>query len=242
MPTPDIDFEEYVINDELPEPRKTQNWIAWMKGLISQLVRLNFIFNSYRKGSTANYWDSSISYTLNQDVIYKYSVYKSLSDGNLNNIPDLESSFGVWQKVQDIFIGVEERARYTSSKICLEWVLNRYFFKELDDNGFVGFVQPDDPITPTNSSIYISYQVEQYPSFLVGLTESESHYVGSISSTGWVSEVEDFASITSYQFLVNIPSAVYTSINSDSDIADKVVREFLDKYVASGIYYDIVTY
>lgn len=239
MPTPYIDFDQFAI-EALPEPKRIPKFIAWTQGLLSQMTRLNFIFDSFRDGSVATYFDPLVSYSLNQDVIYLYKVYKSLSGGNLGNTPDISPD--EWQLVQDIFIGAEERCRYTSGKLCLEWALNRYFYKELDDNGFPGFVQPDDPITPTDSSIFISYIDVEFPSFLVGIDESESSYIGSDGSTGWVTLSEDFTAESSYRFSVNIPALVYASINSNSDIADTIIKEFLGKYLAVGIFYDIVTY
>lgn len=239
MQTPVVDFNALVL-EQLPPNKRTPYWEQWMKALVSQIVRLYGILYSFVYGNISAYYDAGTSYGFDNEVLYNYQIYKSLVNNNIGNTPDMSPNS--WQLVLRNFIGISERARYCCRTINLEWALNRYFKYQLSTNGYVGFVQPDDPVTPTNSSIYITTFVNPFPSFLIGDDELGSDQIGNDFSTGWITDDEIFTTQSSYLFIVHIPVTVYASINADPVIAEKIVRRFLDKYVISGIYYNIETY
>lgn len=237
--TPLIDFNQTAVN-LLPPSKRKPFWIAWIQGISSQAVRLNWIFYKFMYGNDASYWDGATSYSLDDEVTFNYKVYKSLTSSNLNNNPE-SSSFN-WELIASTFIGTIERFQYNSQKIVMEYALNRYFQKQLTDNGFVGFIQPNSPTTPTPSDIYITNISPAWTSFVsfTTVTNSSASYTNRASAASFTNTT--FTGATSYQFAVNIPSTVYSSINSDPLIAESVVRGFLDKLVPSGIFYSIITY
>jgi hypothetical protein len=239
MATPQIDFYNAVV-ELLPPEKRLKKFMAWIRGLTSQMVRLYDIFYRYLWGSFSLAYSSSTSYAVDAEIIYKYKVYKSLVSSNLANTPDVSPN--QWLLILNSFIGVYERSKIVPQKLVLEYILNRYFFKELTDNSFVGFVQPNSATSPTNSSIYISNVVPTYPTYLVGIDESSSDSVFDSGSTGYVTTAEVYSAASSYLFQINIPTAVYTSINSSAVIAETIVRQFLDTYVPAGIFYQIQTY
>lgn len=240
MATPDIDFIEFGI-EMLPPNKRIPNWMAWIYGCISQLYRLNNIFYRFINGTPAQYWNSSTTYPYDRDIIYDYKVYRSLVVGNINNQPDISQT--QWQLVQNSFIGMKERGHYSYPRLTLEWVLNRYFKRFLTLNGYVGFVQPDSPTTPTHSSIYITNVTPLNATFLVAPTEIGCDSVSTNVSTGFVTNTEIFNTISTCQFNINIPSSVFTAIYpSSSIIAESIIRKIMDKYVIAGVYYNIVTY
>jgi hypothetical protein len=248
--TPIVDFDVFAEN-MLPPTKRKPKWIAWMKAVMSQLKRLyNNFFGlmtySIIDATAPPFYDSSTVYTYDELVIFNYSVYQNMISPNQNNAPDLNSDptdeNRKWDLVQNVFIGLNERSKYTFQRIVIEWALNHYFKKELNDNSFVGFVQPDNPITPTRSSIYIDSLPPVYNSFLsyTGDTPTSLSFNG--MSSAFVFTTEIYSTASSFQCQINIPSTVYTSINVDATIAEKIVRNFVDRYCISGIQYQIATY
>lgn len=242
--TPFVDFDDFVVQ-ELPPDHRTPFFIAWVRGLISQLKRLynimyGFMTYSAIEGTAPDYYDSSTSYTYDDEVIYNYQVYKSLSSPNSNNTPDLSPND--WQLIINNFIGLLERARYSFQKIVLEWALNHYFHHEISLESLPGFIQPDDPINPTNSTIFINSLTPDYSSFVSYGAKATSSIVYLNSSSEYVFSEANISTSSSYVFEVNIPTDVYTNINADAGLAEKIVRQFLDKYIPAGITYNIITY
>lgn len=246
--TPSVDFGQLGINI-LPNDKRMPFWIAWIQTVLSQSIRLYRLFITFINGSDAQYWDLSNTYNMDDEVIYNHQVFKSMDNSNLNIIPETSiydevlNPTGAWQLIADNFIGMNERAYYSNMRFVLEWALNRYFKKELSDNGLIGFYQPNSATTPTNSDIYISNVPPVVTSFVsftnvnAGSSLSFTNGANAVSFTNTT-----FAGATTYMFAVNIPAAVYASINASSSLADVIIRRFLDNYVPSGIYYSIVTY
>lgn len=239
MPIPEIDYDLLIV-DVLPSTKRMPYWKIWIFNALSQIKRLHSIFKSYILGTQSLNWDSTVPYDYDTEIIYKYKVYKSSISNNLNNQPNI--NLDKWELVLNSHIGVNESGRYNYSKLTLEKALNRQFQHELNINSLVGFRQPDDPINPTNSDIYITNQTLLYHSFLVGVTEDESDYIGTLVSSGFVTLDEELTNETPYVFIVNIPSSVYSAINSNYTIADTIIRNFLDQYVITGTQYIIQTY
>lgn len=239
MYNPVVGFDNNFVLQNIPKVYREENYIAWIKGLLSQSNRLNLIFNGYINGTVTNHYDSSVTYNLDEDVIFNYQVYKSLKSANLNNSPDSNPDF--WQLISKSFIGLEERSKYRANRIVLEYALNRFFSKEIDLEGLVGFRQPDDPVSPTNSDIYIENEPIVFSSFILYRTEPGTSFIFSNQSSGYIFEDEIFANASSYLFNVNIPIGVYNRIGTP-DIADTVINNFLDRYVPAGIKYKINTY
>lgn len=236
---PKIDFRLFGVF-HLPPIKRMKRWIAYIKGMLSQNYRLNYIFEEYVRDSTAITWSSLTTYNIDQEVYYKFAVYKSLKNSNLNKQPDLNTDY--WQKILDIEIGTEKRARFRYNKIVFEYALNKYFQKQLTANGYVGFKQPDDDVSPTNSDIYIIGNALSYPSFISGINESQSDSSLLNTSTRYSTYDEDFSTLYVYHFTIMIPTTVFASINSSANIAESIIRKFADKYVISAMIYDIQTY
>lgn len=243
MDTPNIDYELFV-EDYLPPSKRGPKWLGWTKTLLSQVKREFEILWAFFHGSTVTeYFDIGTSYGLDDEIIYKYQVFKSLADNNQGNVPDSTIQNPIyWQLILKSTIGALESSCYVAQKITLEWALNRYFRKEISDNFFPGFVQPDDPINPTNSTIYIENFVLTEPTLLVGWTEAESGVIGYSQSYGYITFDEQLTNASPFLFVVFIPTTVYSDIDIDPDIAETVVRQFLDDYIVLGTEYIIQTY
>lgn len=241
MSTPKIDFGIYSIEYTPPDKRTFPNWSRWMKLVITPLIWIYKVFLDFKDGADLPYFDISLTYPRDSKVIYNYKSYISLYDNNVGNNPELNPD--LWMLISPLFIGYEQSTYFNSSQISLEYALNRYFRKELFQNGFVGFIQPDDPINPTKSDIYIQNIAPVNTSFVSFTGESGTSIVFTDKTNNAVSFTNTtFAGSTSYIFSINIPTLVYSSINSDPDTADSIIRRFVDRYLAAGIGYTIVTY
>lgn len=229
MPVPQVDFNLQVVN-MLPLEQRLPYWKIFVRSLVSPIVWLYELFNFYMYNSVdTGYWSSIVTYSTGDKVRDISGVYESLVDGNLNNaITDT----AYWYKVLDYFIGADERAVYNGRKINFEWELNRYFGTT--------FVQPDDPVTPTPSEIFISNKVITQTSFITGSNDASVVY--SYSSSGYVFGTEVYGFASSYNFYIHIPLAVYNALGSTDAIRESIVRAFADKYTAVGTFYSIITY
>lgn len=216
----DIDCDANVYND-LPPDKRGPNMLAWCRMLINQLCVAHFnFFSSYKKGATDDdYVDGGI-YSRLDHVIYGRAVYESKIDDN-SDLPTVESS---WRKVQDAFIGYDERIRITPQKIILEFALNKWFSTQ--------FRQP-----PSISDIYILNNEIPIPVFRVGAIEEISSQVFKSTSSEWV--VNSYSFFIQFNFTIYVPQATYDSLGT---AAEQIIRNFADKFVAAGITYTITTY
>lgn len=226
-----FDIVTYIIN-ALPPGYRQSKFVLFMQSLMFGLLWNQNAFDIFRRNVAVPYYDNTATYGLNDVVIFNFQVYISLKAANTANSPDASPLW--WYKIVDNFIGVNERVMYTGRKLTLEWALNKYFNTT--------FRQPDDPIAPTNSDIYITPGVIAFPSFLVGTTEASSDSISTIDSSGWVATIEVYAFASPFTFSINIPATVYTALGATNPIRDAVIRSFADLYVRCGANYSIIPY
>jgi len=215
-------------------------FIQWFKGIQGNAVRLYGIFSDFVYGSTVAYWNNATTYAKGRKVMTSFGVYES-QESNAATFPVGSSK---WLYVAPN-LGIQERIRFKASRIVLEMALNRQFRKELSDNGFVGFRQPTSysgtgqlPL----SDIYISALPPEYVSFAFSSATQSLGGINTVSSTNGLATISIIGAASSYKFQINIPVSVYASINSNATIAEKIVRNFVDRYCAVGIEYEIATY
>lgn len=237
---PNLDFDNFLLNELPPDKRSFPYWKATFRGYLSQCKRLYNIFKNRVNGTVCTEWSNSTSYSLDVEVFYQFSVYKSLVGSNFGNIPDLNPT--KWQLIQTTELGTELRSKFTFNKMIFEYALNKYFLKALNSNGYVGFKQPNSATSPANSDIYVGTNVITYPSFISGVTEATSDSSGYDSSTRYSTYDEDFSALVSNHFTIYIPSTVFSTISSDPIVAETIVRRFADKYVITGMIYKVQTY
>lgn len=241
--TPKVNFKIFSINYLFPHLRSRPYFREWMKAVISQMFRLQGIFQEYQDGfdfNNGSFYNSGTVYNYDEECVFNYKIYKSLIDSNTGNTPDISPD--EWEEISPCFLGTKKLRYFGNGRLNKEYALNSYFKRELDDNGLTGFKQPDSPTSPTSSDIYIDNVPVVYASFLVGTVNQDLGFLSTQISTGFVSTVEVFASSSTYAFNINIPTLVFASINSDPIIAESIVRRFFDKYVASCTKYNVITY
>lgn len=233
---PKINFDIFSENHIFTN-RRLPKFRAFSKGIVSQMKRLNSIFDKYVNGSDSNFWDSGDSYQIDDEVYYNLRTYKSLTL-NTNKQPDINEND--WQVILERESGVVERMYYNPSKLCLEYNLNTYFKKYLDLAGLPGFLQPDDPISPTQSSIYITGDFVEFKTFVSFPSEKKSDVTFLTSSSSYTFLTETYKTKEYTRFKVNVPSDMV--ILMDIDLFRSSIKKILDLHLVLGTFYTIQIY
>ena len=138
-----------------------------------------------------------------------------------------------WIKIQDSFIGLNERTKTNSQILLFEYLLNKYF--DTSYNYPVGV-----------NDIYILTNVANNNSFVFGINTAESSSIA-------ITDAEQSTYIdTSFinnlnHFSIKFPLAYYDALkpletSGTTTNKDNIVRFFADNYVCSGIVYNILPY
>lgn len=218
----DVDYT--IVGPQLlpPDKRRTRQ-MAWIKCLLYPLQYLHdILFVSYKQGSTAPQYAGG-TYNQGDRVVYFFSVYESLIPSNTALPTDTTS----WAKIQENFIGVNERVKYTGQKIILEYALNKWFVTQ--------FRQP-----PSLSDIYITVNSIPTNLFVSGATSQDSSSVFLYSSSEYISN--DSLGTPVKNMNVNIPLAVFNALALTDAERESIVRGFVNKYITAGITYNVITY
>lgn len=220
----DIDYAQ-AGQQLLPPDKRFYEMSAWVKALLEPMQWLADLWlGSYKNGSTAPPYLNTTTYGKGDRVIYKYSVYESVINGNLGNNP---LNIAYWTKVQANFIGVDERLQYNGNVLVLTYALNKYF-------GTV-FRQPNNV-----SDIYLTANAKPTKVFEVGYTEAQSSRVYANTSSEFVINLYTFEAYTNLS--INVPLAFFNALDSDPNNREKIIRNFADLYIAAGITYKVITY
>jgi hypothetical protein len=130
-------------------------------------------------------------------------------------------------KVQDNFIGVDERVKYNGHVILLEYALNKYFGTT--------FRQP-----PNVSDIYLETFTKPKAVFVVGGGESNSSVTYFNRSSEFVINGYSFAAF--HNMAIWVPLAVFNALDTDPDNREPIIRNYADQYIVAGITYEVKTY
>lgn len=154
---------------------------------------------------------------------------------SLTGFPNPNSSLN-WQVVDINFIGVKERDLYDSTKLTLEWSLNRYFDTT--------FRQPHGvSSSTTHSDIYIQDDTYGYGTFHSGRNNNQSSFSLRTNSSDWATR-GGYSQLTlglgAYQFAYNIlvPNNVLTILPGGS----QSIKNYVSKYNVYSVPYNIIGY
>lgn len=244
MPTTPINPVIYNVNfalqieQLLPPSKRTTKTLAYMGvfGRSFQYQR-DLLFDTYANGFGGAIWAAG-TYTKGQRVRYiDHSVYE-VQVASTTTTPSTSTD---WLKIQDVWIGVRERTRYTGNKIVLIYGLNRWFdtvFRQ--PNGTL-----ENPVTNAagTSDIYIvnnSILVNQFK-----IPKSAFNTSSFIPNNGiyGIDGIPNVAfALNQYAFTIFVPLAVFNALAANNTDRENVVRAFADKYVIAGIIYKVQTY
>jgi len=224
----DIDYNDLVYN-LTPQTRRKPRFISWLLSLLApQKYVSDLFFNEYINGSAYPYYDPFVSlYPKGTRVIFLGAVYEAKISVASGHLP---TDANYWTRIVNDYRGVNERVRYNSQKILLEFILNKWFNTT--------WLQPNDPFNPTRPDIYIDSNLtdnQVLTSYYTENAESNIYYFDSLT----YAYVLNSYTFNQPAFSIFVPSWFYTSLGVD---AENQIRAIADKYVIAGITYDIQTY
>ena len=218
-------YDIYIISFSLvweqltPPALRALVFLNWGTVLTKPLQYLyEVIFGIYANGSTDLDYDNTTAYIATDRVVYTdRGVYECI----VNSTGNLPTNTTYWKKISDNYIGIRERVNYSSSKIILEYGLNRWF---------------------QCSGIYIQNNVTTTASFVMGAT---GQYSSAMWNTGEASSnfmTNNYYAPTDNNYTIYVPVAVYNALASNNTDRTNIVRSFADKYTLAGIIYNVTTY
>jgi hypothetical protein len=179
------------------------------------------MFGTFKDGNTAPLWVTATAYAVGDQVQYED---KSVYECWVVNTGELPTNTDYWFKIQDLWIGVEQRMKYNAQPFVLEYALNEYF-----GTTFVNQLG--------NSEIYLTRRI-YHP------------YVMQSSATIAYRD-EDVATELSYEgtpvpdpldFIINIPVGVWVALGNSTQERDGVITNYVNTFNLAGINYFILTY
>jgi hypothetical protein len=221
-----INTDNFAINF-LPSKKRLPVYSAFARVLLKPLqILYSTMFGTFKSGNNAANWSNATAYVVGNQVKYIDKAIYQCWVAHTNKIP---TNTAYWFKIQDKFVGIEPRMKYNAHHLLFEWALNEWF-----GTTFVN--------TPGASDIYITNNSIIDTAFWVGITESESSVVSynNVDISGWI-QAENLNN-TVYYFTINVPTSVWTALDTDPTNRDKIISTFADNYVYAGINYDITTY
>lgn len=223
------DFNTDIIGELLIPPVLRQpKQLDWLSTILSPIQKLrDRVFFDYKEGVESVYNDFNIgsSYILGDMVIWADKcVYQAIYTTSFSGIYPNNTTY--WLKTQEIFIGVDERVKYSSQKFLFEYALNRYFRLE----------QPNDLIYIVNN-FYVN------ASFVMGNSGEYSSAMpnNSIYQSQYLNDNYTY-SASDYDYTIYFPVVPYTALASTASDREMIVRNFADKYNLAGMRYNILTY
>lgn len=226
------DYDNQVVGEQLTPPvlRNTKQ-LAWINTLTAAVQNLwSLVFEDYRIGSSYSDYNGATTYDFGDRVIWDD---KCIYEATYTNSLGVAESFSgeapsntvFWTKVNEIFIGSDERVKYSAQKLLFEYALNKFFRIA---------ASPAD-------QIYIQNNFIDTGDVFVMDTDSAESSVMPLDSF----YQEDYMDLTAtyatgiYDYTIFVPISDYTLLGAS---AEAIIRTFADKYNLAGMQYDIQTY
>lgn len=224
----DINYNDLVYN-LTPQTRRKPRFISWLVALLSpQKYVSDLFFDVYVNGQVYPYFNPFvIAYPKGTRVTFLGAIYEAQINISGFHLPTEQN---YWAQIVADYRGVNERVRYNSQKIALEFILNKWFNTT--------WVQPDDPSNPTRPEIYIDSNVldnQVLTSYYTENAESNIYYYDSLT----YAYVLNSYTFNQTCFSIYVPTAFFTALGVDAELQ---IRAIADKYVIAGMTYDIQQY
>lgn len=222
----DINFETQETNI-LPPPKRLQKMMDYLFSILYPLQWLrDLLFGDYRLGASYPVYNAFASYNKGDRVIgYDKSVYECLVNGTISGLNGPGSDPTGWLKIQELFIGTDERIKYNSQIMMLEYELNKYYM--------VGTGSPQ---------IFINNNSATTSVFVMGNSGATSSSMAnnSVFSTSYMGNAPTFSALPS--FTVNVPVSLFATLGLTVQDQENNIRQFVDKYKLGGTTYNVVTF
>jgi len=214
------EYDNEIVSEQLMPPRlRRPAQLSWLYVITSALQNLwALIFEDYRVGSSYADYDNSTAYSLQDRVRWTdKAIYECISPTTAGTLPN-DATY--WIKVNEVFIGTDERIKYSAQKLLFEFALNKFFI---------------------TTGIYIQNNFLNTGDVFVMDTDSLESSVMPLDSF----YQEDYMDYTAtyatgvYDYTIFVPVAFYTSLGTNADL---IIKTFAEKYNLAGMLYDIQTY
>lgn len=210
--------------DLMPPVLRKDAHKAWFKVLLKPIQYLwSLIFEDYKEGTTYSAWSNAVGYSVGTRIRYTDKANYECIQGAFGNTQSPLNTL-YWMKIQDNFIGANERVKYNSQIIVFEYALNKWFINLL----------AVDQIYITNnatSNQMIMGQISTYSSKISNNSMYSPTFMGNAYTP------------TQYDFTINFPVALFNALPPASNPdKEQLIRNFADKYKLAGMNYNIITY
>lgn len=219
------DYDSNIVGEQLTPPvlRKTK-FLAWLYVIVKPIQTLwSQIFEDYKTGNLYTDYDALTAYVVGDRVAYtNKSIYECISDSTGNNC--LDGTY--WVLINDNIFGINERVKYNSQIILLEYALNRWYLVDsLSDQIYISN-------NPDIASVFVMGLNSQYSSTMSKDSNAMETYMGLAPTYPDVS----------FDYTVWVPALVYADLGTDNTSRTNNVTNFVNKYNLSGIRYMVDTY
>jgi len=227
------DYNTDTVSEQLSPPvLRTTRFLAWLKVLTSAIQnKWSLVFEDYKTGNLYTDFDILVTYNFGDRVLWtNKTVYEATyldSDGVAQSFDGIEPiNTTYWTLVNENCFGIDIRIRINSQIILLEYFLNQWFFV---DSG--------------SDQIYIENNTNVSDVFVMGTSSAYSSTMPkeSIYSETFMGLSPTYPDV-SYDFIVWVPSVLFTTLGSDYTNRYNSVAQIVDKYKLAGIRYKIDTY
>jgi hypothetical protein len=213
------DYDNEIVAEQLTPPTlRESKFLAWLYVITKPIQNFwSLIFQDYKIGSNYPDFGFFTQYYVGDRVLFADKAIYECIKNSLNN-SCLDNVF--WTKVNDIFIGTDERVKYSAQKLLFEYALNKFFI---------------------TSGIYITNNFIDVGDVFVMDTDSTESSVMPLDSF----YQEDYMDLTAtyasgiYDYTIFVPISDYTTLGAS---ANAIIRTFADKYNLAGMQYNIRTY
>lgn len=219
------DFDTEIIGKQLlpPQLRKAIQ-LAWVKVILTpiQWCRDRF-FDDYIGGVTATEWDSVTTFFKGVHCIYSDNAVYECTQTNSNTPPDQYPDY--WIKIQDCFIGVDERLKYNAQIIVFEYALNRWF-KNVGATDQI-YIETND----TNGDMMVMANSSVLSSNMAGQSIFSTSFMGNA-----------YTASAQYDYTIYFPAALFATLGATVTDQENAVRNIANKYNVAGMQYNIITF
>lgn len=215
----------YVSEQLTPPKLRSAKLLAWLKVLLkplSNLFDINFL--DYKLGSTVADYSGATAYSFGDRVRYTdKSIYELIVTTSTGIVPTNTTN---WIKINDVFIGCDERIKYNAQKLLFEYSLNKFFL-----------------VPAIGDQIYIENQTTFETPFIMGNVGnlSSSMPTNSINQINYLGNAYTYTS-SSYDYTIYVPIAIFTALGTDTTNRENAIRNFADTYNLAGLIYNVTTY
>jgi hypothetical protein len=221
------DYDTETVNEQLSPPiLRTTKFLAWLKVITSAIQnKWSLIFEDYKTGNLYTDFDILATYNFGDRVLWtNKAVYEAIYSQSFNGVEPINTLY--WTLVNDNCFGVDMRIKINSQIILLEYYLNKWFF-----------------VDTISDQIYIQNNTNISDVFVMGISSTYSSTMpnNSTYSETFMGLAPTYPDI-SYDFIVWVPSALFTTLGTDYTNRYNSVAQIVDKYKLAGTRYKINTY